>query len=1504
MQVGKAGLIGVSFLLACLLLPAAFPGSGAQASTAGPSSSYLAGAVASISTSEMRAYAANLSSFGSRVTGYPGNLKAARYIEEVFKSDGLDVINQSFQAAVPVDTGSWVYVPSSGENFTAYALWPNGAVPGYTPGYLSGPLVYVGDGTLREMNGKVISGSIVLENFNSGSNWLYAAELGAKAVIFLAPSNTTSLESRLKAYPDPIYFPRLYVEGAAVSSLLGLAERGAVIQIHDGMKWENVTSYNVIGVVNGTAAPSNIIIASAHYDSWSVVPDIAPGGQDALGISALLDLAKYFSQNRPVNTLWLVAYSGYWEGLVGPYSFVHAYLYSPSNLAGKTKILMDIDLDFSSDSPNLDALYYGYFNGYEMGSYAETKYQSYLEPNGDQFVQEAGLNATLSNGLPRVAFYMHGSEDWGTQPTFYMLDTEPIAQTGTLGFTLRTSFDQRVTWLTPLNDLPYTNWGNVLQQARTAAAIIAGFADDQDLGISWSSDSPAIIGVVPGAYVGFVTVEVRAVEFSTNTSWYAPVSDSLVQVPKGAASDPDWWEFGSQWYMTNRNGSISYYGGLPYSTLYFYAWKINGTSGQLEYATNYGIYGTAHGVSGGLSTSVYAVYQPSYVSIPVFQAEPVTAFNILDPRTMSPATIYDPRNPYLTFTSEPAVASVYKETTRAQPIFWGMDYDPATTVVTAFVQKGEDVVLTYDPNPTQVGPLIILDNASESHPGGQGYLVNGPTVITDTFYDEARDMYLLVQERYAKLESHFATSPGLVTLMSKAKVYLGYAQGNLTALNCSAAYNDSLVSLAYSSQAYFTQLMPMYGQISGSMVFFAFLIIPFGYFFEELVFHFSGVKRIIALFTIIGILLYVFSIINPSLSVISNSTMTVLGVGLFIFALFVIWVFYGEITQLLKEGAESRLGLHNVAGSSAAASVHAAVSAVANMRRRPLMTALTLATIIVFAAGNVALTSTSSGIGIAQTGVPSQGVPTQQAIVVKWFHGMPPEVLGGQMMNYLEGIGGSAFNYWPTYLYYPTLVYRLGTYSLETVLPVQVTGRVAAPASVQMLAFMGMPPGEASQYFSAYLVSGSTNVTGDGAIIPQELAQQLNVTVGDRLDFMGVGTFRVVGIISNSVSGNGYDGFPIIPISPFYNAAADEGYTTAYSSETLPEPLLPSQFVVINWKVAEQLGGFLSSVEVVPKEQMSETQLLGFAELMRLPITPTVYVGHGSGLPVNSSSKGSVVGLSVVSTYSLLGFSLTVALLLIAALAILNAMYENVQIRRREIYTYASLGLSPSGASMMFITEALVYALIGAVLGFLLGFFLDYVFITSHVLPSSFTFNFTSWSMLLALLMILLATLAGSYYPSRISSRMITPSLSRKWRPTTRAKGNQWSLELPMKLSKKEETLGVLRYFKEYYAGLGYEKPSFRVDGEPALDEAAGKLTVRVRLAPYEMGITQEVTLSFVQSASFDYVLYADLKLLTGDPGLWQARNAAFLEDLRGQVLLWRALRPEQREKYMGGTQT
>ena len=67
-------------------------------------------------------------------------------------------------------------------------VYPNQVVGVTTPpAGISGPLVYAKDGNAADFNGKKIEGSIAVLNFNSGMNWITAIDLGARAVIFLAP---------------------------------------------------------------------------------------------------------------------------------------------------------------------------------------------------------------------------------------------------------------------------------------------------------------------------------------------------------------------------------------------------------------------------------------------------------------------------------------------------------------------------------------------------------------------------------------------------------------------------------------------------------------------------------------------------------------------------------------------------------------------------------------------------------------------------------------------------------------------------------------------------------------------------------------------------------------------------------------------------------------------------------------------------------------------------------------------------------------------------------------------------------------------------------------------------------------------------------------------------------------------------------------------------------------------------------------------------------------------
>lgn len=100
-------------------------------------------------------------------------------------------------------------------------------------------------------------------------------------------------------------------------------------------------SKNVIGKIEGKNKDSLIVI-TAHYDHLGKVGNIYfPGANDnASGTAFLLNLAKYYTKNKPKNTLIFIAFGAEEAGLVGSYYFVE----NPLIDLKKIKFLLNFDI--------------------------------------------------------------------------------------------------------------------------------------------------------------------------------------------------------------------------------------------------------------------------------------------------------------------------------------------------------------------------------------------------------------------------------------------------------------------------------------------------------------------------------------------------------------------------------------------------------------------------------------------------------------------------------------------------------------------------------------------------------------------------------------------------------------------------------------------------------------------------------------------------------------------------------------------------------------------------------------------------------------------------------------------------------------------------------------------------------------------------------------------------------------------------------------------------------
>ncbi len=259
-----------------------------------------------------------------RSTGTPGCDAAADYIAQTFQRLGLkNVGRQGFFVPVPVLDEGHITVGSA--RFPLYPWAPNMAMMSQTPPEgLEGPLVDVHDGTLTRLNGLNIENALVLMDVSSGENWWLAAQLGAKAVIFLGHDQDTRDQFVIKNIPTPLDFPRFYVPSKVGAALRQAAAQGVRARLLVRSHWENRMAFNVYGVVPGSSPElsKELVIIDAPYDAASSVVGLAPGADQAVSAAMLLQLAEFLALHPPERTVLLAAVSGHGQGLLGTRHFM------------------------------------------------------------------------------------------------------------------------------------------------------------------------------------------------------------------------------------------------------------------------------------------------------------------------------------------------------------------------------------------------------------------------------------------------------------------------------------------------------------------------------------------------------------------------------------------------------------------------------------------------------------------------------------------------------------------------------------------------------------------------------------------------------------------------------------------------------------------------------------------------------------------------------------------------------------------------------------------------------------------------------------------------------------------------------------------------------------------------------------------------------------------------------------------------------------------------------
>lgn len=276
-----------------------------------------------------------LSALGDRSTGTPGNRAAAEYIRNRLGALGVETVGtHQFDLATIKPKSSILTIPGRDLSIPIRPLRGNAVTPQTIPSPgIKAPLVYVGHGEFHELNGKDIEGSIILMELESGKNWIYAADLGAKALIYVDRGNSTKILFEEKFELSPIQFPRFWMPLDQIQELFHdfetkpagrLAEE---VQLSSDIGWEKVLAENVYAIIPGTdpELKEQSVLVEAFYDSTSWVAGLSPGADEACGVATLLFLAHYLKEHPPPRTIILAVTSGHAQALAGMRELVWSF---------------------------------------------------------------------------------------------------------------------------------------------------------------------------------------------------------------------------------------------------------------------------------------------------------------------------------------------------------------------------------------------------------------------------------------------------------------------------------------------------------------------------------------------------------------------------------------------------------------------------------------------------------------------------------------------------------------------------------------------------------------------------------------------------------------------------------------------------------------------------------------------------------------------------------------------------------------------------------------------------------------------------------------------------------------------------------------------------------------------------------------------------------------------------------------------------------------------------
>ncbi len=1489
-----------------------------------------------------------LTSFGSRVTGYDGFYDAADYITSYWESLGLTVTSENFSVVTPIVEKATLKVQLPNGTLyemEVYPLWPNQINPcPYQSPEEGDNLIYVSQGLPEDFDGLNTEGTFVLMDFNNRWYWKNAETFGAKGVIFLEPDSSTCVEAVQKTLSVPLDFPRLYVRGENATLLRELvSQQGeAKIWVDSRMVWEEKTVSNLVAVIEGSdpTLKSEVVVIGAYYDSWSIVPQLAPGATDSMGIAFLLELSRLLTQSRPERTVWLVAFAGHYQGMTGAREYLDTHF---SELRSKIKMMFTFDLASDSD---ITAVYatgsmYQYDRPAQFLRYYSTWLNDIFVQWLPEFEQQLGQETHFINGIQwSYPNWIQGYVPFEPFPKYF--EAEVFTETcygGGLAFVTTDTF--RILQYTPFDTYANIQQQNLEKQVIFLWPVIynsASYFENFGQLSPWRADLPGV------ADHGLVDVTLQLATYNKTSNYFngysnenglffisvGPSSNSAgrtivagLSASTGTGSARSAFVLGviagvftvspvqtsggivstmalspgigfSIVMKPDEEGKVVIKGLRPRCGIDAQGYVLDPDTGEVVCATDTGPFGTlliSQGTLFGAASSAAApTATPGATGLTYlmstgrlarsFSDNSAHGFRYVPVINVSAIAIVGFLNLWTMGTPQGLTIDILNFVSHSYLVWRDvLEFSPEAMV---FTKPGTTVEILIRYGSTVVS---VLNNASSEALGGQGYTMEKGKTSVLTIFDAAENLYYLADQRGGFLESKMSANAKLVLYLDGMYHLKQLADEAHQSDENGKYYSYSIAYWLYAANTYVSSFSLIYDVVN-TATFFFFLSAVFVVFMGRLAFsRQTGIKRMLSIVVLFVVTNVALSQVHPGYVIASNVWMLIDGLAVILFSFLLLYIVLDEFNSAISSISRSVLGSHRSDIERGSLIMSSLSMGVENLKKRPMRTALTLTTIIITVSAMTLFTT--MGV-MVQPHTTSVGTATYTGLLLK--RPIPPAANIGNPISelYLYAVndiaseGLSEFQLNPRAWIYPSgqnmfIIWNATTSS--------VRGMLAMTAEESKILEGARVPGK-GDVFEPGMVNS--------IIITDTLASEMstdlgiNVTYGTRLNLLGV-TVTVRCIIyediANALLSKDLDTSSILPPDPLSSGMGG-----------LPSPLSLSSIIIIPYDFAKEYFNVQPNVIALSSDSttltMDDLGTRAFDMVLTLQQFDVSY-----GIEGNANAQK----ITTRDIYMLRGEENMIIPLFLSSLTLLSMMLSSVFERTREIRTLSTIGLSPRHIGTIFITESVALAFLGSFLGYFTGASVTAVLWNLNVFPKDLIPNVSSGVVIIVMGIMMAATVLSSVYPVSKASKMVTPSLLRKWRVGSKPVGDLWSIGLPFSAAP-DESIGVLGFLSEFFEASATERTGLFMLLKPvemSREEDKGTLTARLQLSPFDAGVIQDFAIISRSIAPDKFGFEIVIKRLEGLESLWITTNKALLDTIRKQFLIWRALKQNEQKKYI-----